>query len=110
MSTPNRRNFLKTATTGAIAAGLSPTFSLAQENSGRKPNVVMIFIDDLGFGDIACFGNSRIPTPHIDSLATRGAKCTMSYITNPPCSPSRCSLMTGLYAQRSGKSGMARGL
>ncbi|MBT3480039.1 MAG: sulfatase-like hydrolase/transferase [Opitutales bacterium] len=110
MSTPNRRNFLKTATTGAIAAGLSPTFSLAQENSGRKPNVVMIFIDDLGFGDIACFGNSRIPTPHIDSLATRGAKCTMSYITNPPCSPSRCSLMTGMYAQRYGKSGMARGL
>ena len=83
---------------------------LSEELLDRKPNVVILFIDDLGFGDLACFGNKRIPTPHIDSLAASGVKCTMSYITNPPCSPSRCSLMTGMYAQRFGKSGMARGL
>ena len=76
----------------------------------RKPNVVILFIDDLGYGDLACFGNTRIPTPNIDSLASHGVRCTMSYITNPPCSPSRCALMTGMYAQRFGKSGMARGL
>ena len=76
----------------------------------RKPNVVILFIDDLGYGDLACFGNKRIPTPYIDSLAADGVRCTMSYITNPPCSPSRCALMTGMYAQRFGKSGMARGL
>ena len=110
MHTHNRRNFVKAAATGAIAAGLYTSLSLGQNASRKKPNVVLLFIDDLGFGDIACFGNPRIPTPHIDSLATRGAKCTMSYITNPPCSPSRCSLMTGMYAQRFGKSGMARGL
>jgi arylsulfatase A-like enzyme len=110
MQSHNRRDFIKTTVTGALAAGLSPTFSLGQEVVRKKPNVVILFIDDLGFADIACFGNDRIPTPHIDSLADRGAKCTMSYITNPPCSPSRCSLMTGMYAQRFGKSGMARGL
>ena len=82
----------------------------AQEAAQEKPNVVILFIDDLGFGDIGCFGNDRIPTPNIDALARQGTRCTMSYITNPPCSPSRCSLMTGMYAQRFGKSGMARGL
>ncbi|MEM9645752.1 MAG: sulfatase-like hydrolase/transferase [Planctomycetota bacterium] len=75
-----------------------------------KPTVVVLFIDDLGYGDLACFGNERIPTPNMDSLARNGVRCTMSYISNPPCSPSRCSLMTGMYAQRFGKSGMARGL
>jgi len=108
-----RRNFVRTAAAaGALAAGLSPAWSFGQSRprSKPKPNVVILFIDDLGYADIGCFGNPRIPTPHIDSLAQRGAKCTMSYITNPPCSPSRCSLMTGMYAQRFGKSGMARGL
>ena len=110
MNQTDRRHFLKTAATGTIAAGLSSSFSLAQEAGLERPNIVILFIDDLGYGDIACFGNPHIPTPHIDSLAARGAKCTMSYITNPPCCPSRCSLMTGMYAQRFGKSGMARGL
>ncbi|MCB1121162.1 MAG: sulfatase-like hydrolase/transferase, partial [Verrucomicrobiae bacterium] len=107
---PTRRDFLKTTATGVLAAGLSPAFSLGQQVARKKPNVVILFIDDLGYGDVACFGNPRIPTPNIDSLARTGAKCTMSYITNPPCSPSRCCLMTGMYTQRFGKSGMARGL
>ena len=105
-----RRDFMKTAVAGTVGAGLCPNFSPGQEAVGRKPNVVVLFIDDLGYGDLGCFGNERTPTPHIDSLATNGAKCMMSYITNPPCSPSRCCLMTGMYAQRFGKSGMARGL
>lgn len=105
-----RQSVIIAAVGGAIAAGLFPGFSLGQEAVGKKPNVVILFIDDLGFGDLGCFGNKRIPTPNIDSLAAQGAKCTMSYITNPPCSPSRCCLMTGMYAQRFGKSGMARGL
>ncbi len=105
-----RRGFLKTAVAGTIVAGLQPGAFPGRIPAGRKPNVVILFIDDLGYGDLGCFGNERIPTPHIDSLAESGARCTMSYITNPPCSPSRCSLMTGMYAQRFGKSGMARGL
>ena len=110
MNHPTRRDFLKTTAAGALATGLGPSLGLGQAASRKKPNVVILFIDDLGYGDVACFGHPRIPTPHIDSLAERGAKCTMSYITNPPCSPSRCSLITGMYAQRFGKSGMARGL
>jgi len=101
---------MKTAGAVAVAAGLDSSVGSGQTNKARKPNVVVLFIDDLGFGDLGCFGNKRIPTPYIDSLAATGAKCTMSYITNPPCSPSRCALMTGMYAQRFGKSGMARGL
>ena len=110
LSPTSRRDFLKYASAGAVAASLNPAFSLAEETAGKRPNIVILFIDDLGFGDLACFGHPRIPTPNVDSLAARGAKCTMSYITNPPCCPSRCSLMTGMYAQRFGKSGMARGL
>jgi len=67
-------------------------------------------IDDLGYGDLGSFGCRDIPTPHMDSLAANGVRCTNSYVTNPPCSPSRCCVMTGMYIQRFGKSGMARGL
>jgi len=75
-----------------------------------KPNVVLIFIDDLGFGDTGPYGCTDIPTPNIDKLAENGVKCTSVYVTNPPCCPSRCSMMMGQYAQRFGKYGMSRGL
>lgn len=74
------------------------------------PNVVLIYIDDLGYGDVGCYGCKDIPTPNIDQLAAEGVRFTASYITNPPCCPSRCSLMVGQYAQRFGKYGMSRGL
>ncbi|MBN1910385.1 MAG: sulfatase-like hydrolase/transferase [Pirellulales bacterium] len=110
MHQPNRRDFLKHTALGAAAAGFLPRLAWGEATGRRKPNVVILLIDDLGYGDLGCFGNKRIPTPNIDALAAGGARCTMSYITNPPCSPSRCCLMTGMYAQRFGKSGMARGL
>jgi arylsulfatase A-like enzyme len=80
----------------------------AAEN--EKPNVVLIYIDDLGYGDLGAYGCVDIPTPNIDQLAGEGVRCTASYITNPPCCPSRCSLMMGQYGQRFGKYGMSRGL
>ena len=104
-----RRHFLKATAVGIAAAGSFPKRAVS-EGPGRKPNIVVLFIDDLGYGDLGCFGCRDIPTPHMDSLAASGVKCTNSYITNPPCSPSRCCLMTGMYNQRFGKSGMARGL
>lgn len=107
---PSRREFLKAAALGTAAAGLYPHLSNAGEAGARRPNIVILFIDDLGYGDLGCFGNKQAKTPYMDSLAEKGAKLTMSYITNPPCSPSRCSLMTGMYAQKFGKFGMARGL
>jgi arylsulfatase A-like enzyme len=76
----------------------------------EKPNVVLIYIDDLGYGDLGAYGCIDIPTPNIDQLAKEGVRCTSSYITNPPCCPSRCSLMMGQYGQRFGKYGMSRGL
>ena len=75
-----------------------------------KPNVVLIYIDDLGYGDLGVYGCKDIPTPNIDQLAAEGVQCTASYITNPPCCPSRASLMMGQYGQRFGKYGMSRGL
>jgi len=104
-----RRDFLKAISAGIATIGLrsAPAMSLAR---GRRPNVVILFIDDLGYGDLGSFGCRDIPTPHMDSLAANGVKCTNSYVTNPPCSPSRCCIMTGMYIQRFGKSGMARGL
>jgi arylsulfatase A-like enzyme len=75
-----------------------------------KPNVVLMFIDDLGYGDTGPFGSTDIPTPHLDRLAKEGVVFTQSYITNPPCCPSRCSLMMGMYGQHFGKYGMSRGL
>jgi hypothetical protein len=71
----------------------SPTGAEAAES--RKPNVVLIYIDDLGYGDLGVYGCTDIPTPNIDRLAEEGVRCTASYITNPPCCPSRCSLMMG---------------
>ncbi len=82
----------------------------ATSTDANKPNVVLIYIDDLGYGDIGSYGCKDIPTPNIDQLATEGVRCTASYITNPPCCPSRCSLMMGQYGQRFGKYGMSRGL
>ena len=79
-------------------------------SAAEKPNVVLIYIDDLGYGDLGAYGGKDIPTPHIDRLAAEGVRFTASYITNPPCCPSRCSLMMGQYAQHFGKYGMSRGL
>jgi len=104
-----RREFLKAAAAGIAAIGSLGELAMAR-TARRKPNVVILFIDDLGYGDLGSFGCRDIPTPHMDSLAANGVKCTNSYITNPPCSPSRCCIMTGMYIQRFGKSGMARGL
>ncbi len=82
----------------------------AEAAQNAKPNVVLIYIDDLGYGDLGAYGCTDIPTPNIDRLAKEGVRCTASYITNPPCCPSRCSLMMGQYGQRFGKYGMSRGL
>ena len=76
----------------------------------ERPNVILIYIDDLGYGDLGCYGCRDIPTPHIDRLAKEGVRCTASHITNPPCCPSRCALIMGQYGQRFGKYGMSRGL
>lgn len=73
----------------------------------RRPNVVVIFVDDLGWGDLGCYGaepldDGRSLTPHLDALAASGARLTRFYVSQPVCSASRASLLTGCYANRIG--------
>lgn len=71
-----------------------------------KPNIVFIFADDLGYGDLGCFGAEDISTPNIDRIATEGIKFTEFYSASPVCSPSRAGLMTGRMPQRMGVNGV----
>jgi arylsulfatase A-like enzyme len=73
-----------------------------------KPNIVLIVADDLGYGDVACYGSS-IPTPNIDRLAREGTRFTDFHSNGSVCSPTRCALMTGRYQQRAGIAGLVRG-
>lgn len=71
----------------------------------RPPNVVLVFTDDQGWGDLSCQGSEEIPTPNIDRLAEEGMRFTDFYVSQPVCSASRSSLLTGCYANRLGISG-----
>ena len=95
---------------GMSAAIICTLFSSLASAEEDKPNVVLLFIDDLGYADTGPFGCTDIPTPNIDRLAREGTVFTQAYVTNPPCCPSRCSLMMGMYGQHFGKYGMSRGL
>ena len=79
---------------------ISATAQQSPEN--RLPNIVYIFADDLGYGDIGSFGAKDIQTPHIDRLATEGIKFLNFYSASPLCSPSRAAFLTGRYPQRMG--------
>ena len=68
----------------------------------RKPNVIVILADDMGYADVGVNGCKDIPTPHIDSLAKNGLRCTNGYVSHPYCSPTRAGLLTGRYQQRFG--------
>lgn len=71
----------------------------------RPPNVVIILVDDLGYSDVGCFGNTQIKTPNIDRMAGEGTKFTSFYVAQAVCSASRAALMTGCYANRVGMQG-----
>lgn len=76
---------------------------LAREPSAaQRPNILMIYVDDMGYGDPGCYGGRDIPTPNIDRLAAGGVRFTDGYVTAPVCGPSRMGLLTGAYQQRFG--------
>ncbi len=85
---------------GPHASG-HPSAALPPQAS-RRPNVIVILADDLGYSDIACYGNPVVKTPHLDALAREGVRFTQAYSTAPICSPSRAGLLTGRYQQRFG--------
>ncbi len=89
----DRRAFLKT-TAASVLLPIMP-------GPGRNPNIVFIYCDDLGYGDLGCYG-SRLSTPNLDRLAAEGMRFTQFYSANPVCSPSRAALLTGRYPTRVG--------
>jgi arylsulfatase A len=74
------------------------------------PNIVVITADNLGYGDVGCYGNAVIKTPRIDALARQGVRCTDFYTASPTCTVSRASLLTGRYPQRHGLTNQLPGL
>ncbi|MFO1053069.1 MAG: sulfatase [Planctomycetota bacterium] len=89
----------------AIALSLLAACSvvpLRDPQEARPPNVVILFADDLGYGDLSCYGNPTIHTPNLDALAAGGMKLTQFYVAAPLCSPSRAALLTGCYPKRVG--------
>jgi arylsulfatase A len=77
-----------------------------QDTGGSLPNIVVIYCDDLGYGDLGCFGNRVIRTPNVDRLAAEGMRFTEFYSASPVCSPSRAALLTGRIPQRMGINGV----
>ncbi|MFO7971151.1 MAG: sulfatase-like hydrolase/transferase [Desulfobacterales bacterium] len=90
-------NFAIDVDTGDPAAARSSSVT------AETPNVVLILADDLGWGDLGCYGNQRIETPHLDRLAEKGVRLTQCYSNAPVCTPTRAALMTGVYQQRLGR-------
>ena len=95
MNITSRRQFIRIAAVVAACAGLLPVVSAAE--GGRKPNIIYIMADDLGYGDLGCYGQKRIKTPSLDRMAEEGMRFTQHYAGSTVCAPSRCVLMTGLH-------------
>ncbi len=97
-----RREFIKTAAITAAASVLPLTHNTMAANNRSKPNMVVFFVDDMGYGELGCYGSKDLRTPFIDTLAENGVRCTSGYVTAPSCGPSRAGILTGQYQQRFG--------
>lgn len=86
--------------TCVILGVLASPFGIASADEAAKPNVVIIFVDDMGYADIGCFGSQKNRTPNIDRMADEGMRLTSFYSACSVCSPSRAALMTGCYPKR----------
>ncbi|HUT28893.1 MAG TPA: sulfatase [Sedimentisphaerales bacterium] len=101
-----RRRFIGLVAAGATVTTLSGCTPTAPSPPGDKrtsiggPNFIIIFSDDLGYGDLGCFGSTVHRTPNLDEMAAEGMKFTSFYVTSGVCTPSRASLMTGCYPKR----------
>lgn len=91
--------------TAAVLVGLAltPLSSVGADRvPTRRPNVIVILADDLGYGDTGVYGSKIVKTPNIDALAADGVRFTQGYVTHPVCAPSRAAILTGRYQQRYG--------
>ena len=89
-----RREFVGTAVAATALA------SIAAPEAAKRPNVLFILADDLGYGDLSCYGRPDYQTPVLDALAKQGVKFTDNYAAAPVCTPTRCAFITGRYPQR----------
>ncbi|MBN2138168.1 MAG: sulfatase [Sedimentisphaerales bacterium] len=108
----NRREFIALAGAGAVSLGISgcaaPNRTGAENKPANKPNFVVIFCDDLGYGDLGVYGHPTIRTPNIDAMAAQGQKWTNFYAAASVCTPSRAGLLTGRLPIRSGMCSSSR--
>jgi len=84
----------------AVLGAMGGLMARSAAADSAAPNIVMVFIDDMGWGDLSCFGNTEAKTPNIDRLAAEGIRYSQFYVNSPICSPSRTALTTGQYPQR----------
>jgi arylsulfatase A-like enzyme len=84
------------------AALAAPRLARAAQGNPDKPNIVIMLLDNIGYGDLGCYGNAAMKTPRIDRLATEGVRCTDFYVAAPSCMPSRGALLTGRHPLRNG--------
>ena len=99
------RTLLLMATCGLSGTPLDP----ARAAAPAKPNILLIYADDLGYGDVSCYGATRVHTPNIDRLAREGLRFTDAHTTSSTCTPSRYSMLTGEYAWRRQGTGVLPG-
>ena len=91
-----RRDFFRAAGLG-IAAAAVPQFVCGRKRFRTRPNIIYILADDLGYGDLGCYGQTKFKTPNLDGMAAGGMRFTQHYAGSTVCAPSRCSLMTGEF-------------
>src|SRR4051794_25287032 len=91
----NRRKFLRYVSAGRLA-----TSARAQQVPERLPNIVLIYADDVGYGDIGCYGAAAVKTPNLDAIAGAGLRFSNAHAPSATCTPSRYALLTGEYAWR----------
>jgi arylsulfatase A-like enzyme len=92
-----RREFIETAVATTAAVGTS---RIASAQPAKRPNVLFILADDLGYGDLSCYGRPDYQTPVLDAFAKQGMKFMSAYAAAPVCTPTRCAYITGRYPQR----------
>ena len=86
----------------ALSATALPSLFATETVRTDKPNIVILFADDLGYADLGCQGSKEVISPHTDSIAANGARFTAGYVTAPQCCPSRAGLLPGRYQNRFG--------
>ena len=97
-------NFRRSFLTVLIAVAGFSFWNCANDDAraDERPNIILLLADDLGYGDLSCFGSPAVKTPNIDRLATEGLRCNRFYAGSAVCSPTRASVLTGRYPLRFG--------